>query len=77
MDFCAIPHSPLILPPFSLSFSLQMVPTQQLSKLSNLTYLNLGGNRFAHLPAVAFLNLFHLRELHLSRLDFLQRIDSR
>ncbi|XP_034111055.1 nyctalopin [Drosophila albomicans] len=57
--------------------NLTMVPTQQLSKLSNLTYLNLGGNRFAHLPAVAFLNLFHLRELHLSRLDFLQRIDSR
>ncbi|XP_032590188.1 uncharacterized protein LOC6560183 [Drosophila grimshawi] len=57
--------------------NLTMVPTQQLSKLSNLTYLNLGGNRFAHLPAVAFLNLFHLRELHLSRLDYLQRIDSR
>lgn len=74
MTFCAIPHSPLIL---HILLSLQMVPTQQLSKLSNLTYLNLGGNRFAHLPAVAFLNLFHLRELHLSRLDFLQRIDSR
>ncbi|EDW74921.2 uncharacterized protein Dwil_GK15934 [Drosophila willistoni] len=57
--------------------NLTMVPTQQLAKLSNLTYLNLGGNRFAHLPAVAFLNLFHLRELHLSRLDYLQRIDSR
>eukprot|EP00099_Drosophila_melanogaster_P001761 NP_001097402.1 Fish-lips, isoform C [Drosophila melanogaster] len=57
--------------------NLTMVPTQQLSKLSNLTYLNLGGNRFSQLPAVAFLNLFHLRELHLSRLDFLQRIDSR
>ncbi|KAH8233393.1 hypothetical protein KR026_007714 [Drosophila bipectinata] len=57
--------------------NLTMVPTQQLSKLSNLTYLNLGGNRFSQLPAVAFLNLFHLRELHLSRLDYLQRIDSR
>ncbi|BFG03686.1 leucine-rich repeat and immunoglobulin-like domain containing-NOGO receptor-interacting protein 4 [Drosophila madeirensis] len=57
--------------------NLTMVPTQQLAKLSNLTYLNLGGNRFSHLPAVAFLNLFHLRELHLSRLDYLQRIDSR
>ncbi|XP_030375603.1 leucine-rich repeat and immunoglobulin-like domain-containing nogo receptor-interacting protein 4 [Scaptodrosophila lebanonensis] len=57
--------------------NLTMVPTQQLSKLSNLTYLNLSGNRFAQLPAVAFLNLFHLRELHLSRLDYLQRIDSR
>ncbi|XP_017045126.1 toll-like receptor 8 [Drosophila ficusphila] len=57
--------------------NLTMVPTQQLSKLSNLTYLNLGGNRFSNLPAVAFLNLFHLRELHLSRLDYLQRIDSR
>ncbi|XP_017148515.1 nyctalopin [Drosophila miranda] len=57
--------------------NLTVVPTQQLAKLSNLTYLNLGGNRFAHLPAVAFLNLFHLRELHLSRLDYLQRIDSR
>ncbi|XP_022230835.2 LOW QUALITY PROTEIN: leucine-rich repeats and immunoglobulin-like domains protein 1 [Drosophila obscura] len=57
--------------------NLTMVPTQQLAKLSNLTYLNLGGNRFAQLPAVAFLNLFHLRELHLSRLDYLQRIDSR
>ncbi|XP_070068493.1 leucine-rich repeat neuronal protein 1 [Drosophila takahashii] len=57
--------------------NLTMVPTQQLSKLSNLTYLNLGGNRFSQLPAVAFLNLFHLRELHLSRLDYLQHIDSR
>ncbi|XP_070134524.1 insulin-like growth factor-binding protein complex acid labile subunit isoform X2 [Drosophila bipectinata] len=56
--------------------NLTMVPTQQLSKLSNLTYLNLGGNRFSQLPAVAFLNLFHLRELHLSRLDYLQHIDS-
>ncbi|XP_013100108.2 uncharacterized protein LOC106082265 isoform X2 [Stomoxys calcitrans] len=57
--------------------NLTMVPTQQLSKLSNLTHLTLSGNRFTHLPAVGFLNLFHLRELHLNRLDFLQRIDSR
>ncbi|XP_065369320.1 uncharacterized protein Fili isoform X1 [Calliphora vicina] len=57
--------------------NLTMVPTQQLSKLSNLTHLTLSGNRFTYLPAVGFLNLFHLRELHLNRLDFLQRIDSR
>lgn len=54
-----------------------MVPTQQLSKLSNLTYLSLSGNRFTQLPAVAFMNLFHLRELQLNRLDHLNRIDSR
>ncbi|XP_037952461.1 leucine-rich repeat and immunoglobulin-like domain-containing nogo receptor-interacting protein 2 [Teleopsis dalmanni] len=57
--------------------NLTMVPTQQLSKLSNLTYLSLSGNRFTNLPAVALLNLFHLQELHLSRLDRLNRIDSR
>nr|XP_014085755.1 uncharacterized protein LOC106614497 [Bactrocera oleae] len=57
--------------------NLTMVPTQQLSKLSNLTYLSLSGNRFTQLPPVAFMNLFHLRELHLNRLDHLNRIDSR
>lgn len=57
--------------------NLTIVPTQQLSKLSNLTYLSLSGNRFTHIPAVALLNLFHLRELHLNRLDRLVKIDSR
>ncbi|CAD7089525.1 unnamed protein product [Hermetia illucens] len=57
--------------------NLTIVPTQQLSKLSNLTYLSLSGNKFKQLPAVGLLNLFHLRELHLERLNRLVRIDSR
>lgn len=54
-----------------------MVPTQQLSKLANLTYLSLSGNRFTNIPSVAFLNLFHLKDLHLNRLDRLVKIESR
>nr|XP_029712914.1 leucine-rich repeat neuronal protein 3-like [Aedes albopictus] len=54
-----------------------IVPTLQLSKLCNLTYLSLSGNNFDTLPAVAFLNLFQLRQLHLDRLDRLERIDVR
>lgn len=56
---------------------LQIVPTQQLSILSNLSYLSLNGNRFTHIPAVALLNLFQLRELHLSHLDRLVKLDPR
>lgn len=37
----------------------------------------MSGNTFAELPPVAFLNLFNLRELHLDRLEYLTRIDSR
>uniref|UniRef100_A0A182PK83 LRRCT domain-containing protein n=1 Tax=Anopheles epiroticus TaxID=199890 RepID=A0A182PK83_9DIPT len=57
--------------------NLTVVPTLQLSKLCNLTYLSLSGNYFESLPAVAFLNLFQLQQLHLNRLDRLQRIDVR
>uniref|UniRef100_A0A182WDC4 LRRCT domain-containing protein n=1 Tax=Anopheles minimus TaxID=112268 RepID=A0A182WDC4_9DIPT len=57
--------------------NLTVVPTLQLSKLCNLTYLSLSGNNFESLPAVAFLNLFQLQQLHLNRLDRLQRIDAR
>uniref|UniRef100_A0A182MRL9 LRRCT domain-containing protein n=1 Tax=Anopheles culicifacies TaxID=139723 RepID=A0A182MRL9_9DIPT len=57
--------------------NLTVVPTLQLSKLCNLTYLSLSGNYFESLPAVAFLNLFQLQQLHLNRLDRLQRIDAR
>ncbi|XP_053685508.1 carboxypeptidase N subunit 2-like [Sabethes cyaneus] len=54
-----------------------VVPTLQLSKLCNLTYLSLSGNNFDALPAVSFLNLFQLRQLHLDRLNHLDRIDVR
>lgn len=55
----------------------QIVPTIELSKLTNLTYLSLSGNCFTSIPPVALLNLFHLRELYLDRLDSLIKIDSR
>ncbi|XP_058054090.1 insulin-like growth factor-binding protein complex acid labile subunit [Anopheles bellator] len=54
-----------------------VVPTLQLSKLCNLTYLSLSGNYFTALPPVAFLNLVQLQQLHLDRLDRLERIDVR
>ncbi|XP_053677707.1 leucine-rich repeat neuronal protein 3-like [Anopheles nili] len=57
--------------------NLTVVPTLQLSKLCNLTYLSLSGNYFESVPAVAFLSLFQLQQLHLDRLDRLQRIDAR
>uniref|UniRef100_A0A182QFJ8 LRRCT domain-containing protein n=1 Tax=Anopheles farauti TaxID=69004 RepID=A0A182QFJ8_9DIPT len=57
--------------------NLTVVPTLQLSKLCNLTYLSLSGNYFESLPAVAFLSLFQLQQLHLNRLDRLQQIDAR
>ncbi|XP_035786362.1 leucine-rich repeat-containing protein 15-like [Anopheles albimanus] len=57
--------------------NLTVVPTQQLSKLCNLTYLSLSGNYFTALPAVAFQNLWQLQQLHLDRLDRLERIDVR
>ncbi|KAJ6647223.1 hypothetical protein Bhyg_02444 [Pseudolycoriella hygida] len=57
--------------------SSEVVPTLQLSKLSNLSHLSMSGNFFIHLPPVALLNLFHLKELHLNRLDKLVKIDSR
>ncbi|XP_050098794.1 leucine-rich repeat neuronal protein 3 [Anopheles aquasalis] len=57
--------------------NLTVVPTLQLSKLCNLTYLSLSGNYFTVLPAVAFQNLFQLQQLHLDRLDRLERIDVR
>ncbi|XP_049541615.1 leucine-rich repeat-containing protein 15 [Anopheles darlingi] len=57
--------------------NLTVVPTLQLSKLCNLTYLSLSGNYFSVLPAVAFQNLFQLQQLHLDRLDRLERIDVR
>ncbi|XP_031630623.1 protein slit [Contarinia nasturtii] len=57
--------------------NLTIVPTQQLSKLSNLSYLSMSGNSFISIPPVALLNLFHLRELHLDKLDRLLKIDSR
>ncbi|KFB44836.1 tartan [Anopheles sinensis] len=57
--------------------NLTVVPTLQLSKLCNLTYLSLSGNYFEDLPAVAFLNLFQLQQLHLDRLDQLAWIDAR
>lgn len=56
---------------------MQMLPTKQMSKLANLTNLSMSGNTFVQLLPVAFLNLFNLRELHLDRLEYLAKIDSR
>ena len=67
----------LILTFFIFSLQLQIVPTEQLSKLSNLTHLSLSGNFIETLSPVSFLNLFQLRELHLDRLMSLIKIDSR
>lgn len=61
---------------FSLHFQ-QTVPTEQLSKLSNLTHLSLSGNFIQTLLPVSFLNLFQLRILRLDRLVELVKIDSR
>ncbi|KAL1122194.1 hypothetical protein AAG570_003599 [Ranatra chinensis] len=57
--------------------NLTFVPTQQLSKLNQLTRLDLSGNTFSELRPVAFQSLFNLRVLRLSRLPRMRRVDSR
>ncbi|XP_026471039.1 leucine-rich repeat and immunoglobulin-like domain-containing nogo receptor-interacting protein 3 [Ctenocephalides felis] len=57
--------------------NLTAVPTVQLSGLVNLTRLTLSGNHIAVLPAVAFQSLFQLRDLRVSQMEALHRIDSR
>lgn len=60
-----------------VSFSFQNIPSNQLSHLSQLTYLSLSGNNIISLPALAFVNLFQLKELHVNRMELLVDIDAR
>ncbi|RZF39867.1 hypothetical protein LSTR_LSTR014166 [Laodelphax striatellus] len=57
--------------------NLTSVPTQQLAKLNFLHELDMSGNAFRTLQPVAFQSLFQMKVLRLSRMPFLQQIDSR
>ncbi|XP_049795168.1 leucine-rich repeat and immunoglobulin-like domain containing-NOGO receptor-interacting protein 4 [Schistocerca nitens] len=57
--------------------NLTSVPTSQLSKLADLVELDLSGNTFDTIEAVSFQSLFELRQLRLSRLRQLRRVDVR
>ncbi|XP_072402908.1 uncharacterized protein [Diabrotica undecimpunctata] len=57
--------------------NLKIIPTESLSKLSSLSILKLSGNFISDIPPVAFRGLFHLKILHIDRLETLKKIDAR
>lgn len=60
-----------------LSRYFQNVPSDQLSHLTHLQYLSISGNNIRTLPALAFVNLFQLKELYMDRMNHLDSIDDR